>query len=77
VERTPDAGDRRRNVVALTDAGRELLPHLDHALESVQARVLEPLTEREASQLLATLAKLVDVDAETESRGDGKGSAHR
>lgn len=64
VERTPDAGDRRRNVVALTDAGRELLPQLDHALQSVQARVLEPLTGREASQLRATLAKLVEVDLE-------------
>jgi DNA-binding MarR family transcriptional regulator len=77
VERTPDATDRRRNVVALTDAGRELLPQLDRALESVQARVLAPFTEREAGQLRAMLAKLIVVDAEMDSSGDGKGPAQR
>lgn len=65
VERTPDPDDRRRNVIALTDEGRELVPKLDRTLESAQQRVLAPLSEAEASQFRATLAKLIDVDTET------------
>lgn len=60
IERTPDPGDRRRNIVALTGEGRRILPQLDLTLRAVQERVLAPLTEREAAQLRAALAKLAD-----------------
>jgi len=65
VDRSVDPVDRRRNVVALTDKARELLPQLDRTLHEVQERVLAPLTTAEKSQLRATLAKLIDADPES------------
>src|SRR4051794_35500511 len=47
VTRERDATDRRRNVVALTAAGREALERMDAAVETAQARLLEPLTPDE------------------------------
>jgi DNA-binding MarR family transcriptional regulator len=58
VGRTPDEADRRRNVVDLTSAGRELLPRLHAALDEVQHQVLAPLSAREADLLTALLRKL-------------------
>lgn len=58
VERRPDPADGRRNVVALTTAGRRAMPRLDRTLAKVQEEVLAPLTERERRTLLGLLDRL-------------------
>lgn len=57
--RDPDAADRRRNVVTITNRGRTTLDRVDAALDDVQAAVLEPLTPTERTTLGRLLAKLV------------------
>lgn len=59
VQRSPDPGDRRRNVVTVTDAGRRQLAALDEQLADVQERLLAPLDGEERRQLAALLAKLL------------------
>jgi DNA-binding MarR family transcriptional regulator len=54
VATTPDAEDRRRLTVSLTDAGQALFLRLKDTALDVSARTLDPLTENEA-RLLATL----------------------
>ncbi|MFT4082706.1 MAG: MarR family winged helix-turn-helix transcriptional regulator [Nocardioides sp.] len=58
VDRRPDPSDRRRNIVALSDPGRDLLPRLHLTLDAVQHEVLAPLTDREAARLMTILPKL-------------------
>jgi MarR family transcriptional regulator, lower aerobic nicotinate degradation pathway regulator len=59
VTRERDATDRRRNVVALTAAGSDALERMDAAVETAQARLLEPLTPDERTQLVSLLTRLV------------------
>jgi DNA-binding MarR family transcriptional regulator len=59
IAREPDPSDRRGTLIALTDAGRELIdsvtgPHLDN-----EARLLAPLTPAERDTLAALLRKLL------------------
>ena len=56
--RRPDAQDRRRNVVALTEAGHETLAHALHASDEAERRLLAGLDESEAGQLRALLARI-------------------
>jgi MarR family transcriptional regulator, lower aerobic nicotinate degradation pathway regulator len=58
VDRSPDPADGRRNVVTLTDDGRDLLPRLERLVGDVQAQVLSPLTAAERTTLITILAKL-------------------
>jgi MarR family transcriptional regulator, lower aerobic nicotinate degradation pathway regulator len=60
VERTPDAGDRRRNVVSVTDAGRARLRLLDGILGDVQDELLAPLSAGERATLAALLTRLLE-----------------
>jgi DNA-binding MarR family transcriptional regulator len=60
VERTPDPEDRRRNVVAMTAAGRERLEQIDSLIAEVQTRILAPLSPSERDALIAILTRLVD-----------------
>jgi MarR family transcriptional regulator, lower aerobic nicotinate degradation pathway regulator len=62
VERTPDVEDRRRNVISMTRAGARQLTTLDSVLDSVQERLLAPLSERERTQLIRLLSRLSDGD---------------
>ncbi|GAA2376741.1 MarR family transcriptional regulator [Catellatospora methionotrophica] len=59
VERSPDPGDRRRNIVTVTAAGREQLARLDRQLADVQERLLVPLTGPERAELATLLGKLL------------------
>lgn len=55
LERTPDPDDRRRNVVAITDAGREFLSELDRLLRHAQDELLAPLSSPERAELTRLL----------------------
>ncbi|MFI6293282.1 MarR family winged helix-turn-helix transcriptional regulator [Nonomuraea sp. NPDC050790] len=59
VARTPDPEDRRRNVISLTEAGRERFVRLDEALAAMQDELMSPLTAAEREQLVDLLLKLV------------------
>lgn len=59
VERRPHALDRRRNVVALTTAGRETLREATSVGQQVENAFLAPLTGLTAQQLKDALGSLV------------------
>lgn len=56
VERAPDPADRRRNVVTLTAAGREMLARLDVRLDAAQDALLAALPPADRA-ILVTLLK--------------------
>jgi DNA-binding MarR family transcriptional regulator len=60
ITRMRDPADGRRNVVALTPAGRAELRRLDAVVADIQDRFLAPLTKTERRQLIQMLAKLAD-----------------
>lgn len=60
VERSLDPGDRRRNVVSMTPAGRRRLRQLDRLLAEVQHQLLAPLSPKERTCLITLLTRLVD-----------------
>ena len=59
VDRRPDADDRRRNVVTLTDPGRDRLAEIQAGADAAQADLLANLTAAERSTLNALLAKVL------------------
>jgi DNA-binding MarR family transcriptional regulator len=65
VDRTPDAADRRRNVVTITQQGRRQLRRLDKVLAAVQDELLASLTASERQQLTGILTRLLDQLHET------------
>ena len=60
VARTLDPGDRRRNLITLTDAGRRRLEELDTRLTRVQDDVLNALSATERDTLIALLTRILD-----------------
>lgn len=62
VERTVDPANRRRNIVAITQAGGEQLTALGDVLDEIQERVVAPLSPDERRQLSKLLHKLTDDD---------------
>ncbi|MBO4270340.1 MarR family winged helix-turn-helix transcriptional regulator [Microbispora triticiradicis] len=60
VERAPDPGDRRRNVITVTERGRARFARLDELLTELEDVVLAPLSRPERDQLAGLLARLVD-----------------
>jgi DNA-binding MarR family transcriptional regulator len=62
VERTVDPNNRRRNIIAISAAGRAQLLALDHVIDEAQERVLAPLSPNERRQLAKLLHKLSDTD---------------
>ncbi|MFG2003770.1 MarR family winged helix-turn-helix transcriptional regulator [Spirillospora sp. NPDC048911] len=60
VERAPDPVDRRRNVITMTDGGRAQLGKLDELIATLQADLLEPLSEPEREQFVGLLERLND-----------------
>ncbi len=59
VARHPRAGDRRRNVAELTDAGHDTLRRASTASDAAEREFLAPLTPRAARQLRNSLLALV------------------
>jgi len=59
LERTPDPDDRRRNVIAITDAGREFLATLDQLLDGAQDDLLAPLSSSERTELARLLGAVL------------------
>jgi DNA-binding MarR family transcriptional regulator len=60
IVRRPDPGDRRRNVVELTPAGRTLLREATVASDAAEAELLAPLDRQEGEQLRTLLARILD-----------------
>lgn len=60
VERAPDPGDRRRNVVTITPAGVRQLRRLDGVLAGIQDELLAPLSADECDELARLLARVLD-----------------
>ncbi|WP_460729446.1 MarR family winged helix-turn-helix transcriptional regulator [Nocardia heshunensis] len=59
VERTPDPGDRRRNRITLTAAGRRRLEELDTTLTAVQHDILRALSADERDTLTRLLTRIL------------------
>jgi DNA-binding MarR family transcriptional regulator len=59
VARTPDPGDRRRNLITLTAAGRRRLEELDTTLTGVQHDILDALTATERDTLTVLLTRIL------------------
>jgi DNA-binding MarR family transcriptional regulator len=60
VARAPDPGDRRRNLITLTPAGRQRLEELDTTLSEVQDNLLNVLSATERDRLAMLLTRLLD-----------------
>lgn len=59
VSRHPHAGDRRRNLVELTDGGRETVRRATQASERAEAALLASLTAQEGERLRTMLQAVV------------------
>lgn len=59
VTRRPQEGDRRRNVVELTDAGRDTLHRAGDAAAEAERRFLAPLSPAAAAEFIQSLRTLV------------------
>ncbi|MDQ0792219.1 MarR family winged helix-turn-helix transcriptional regulator [Streptomyces sp. B1I3] len=60
VERAPDPGDRRRNVITLSARGRRHLRLLDEVLDDLHDQLLAPLRPAERDQFVQLLTRLLD-----------------
>ncbi len=60
INRQVDPGNRRRNIVTITAAGRARLQELDTVLNEIQESVLAPLSASERQTLTKLLRKLAD-----------------
>jgi DNA-binding MarR family transcriptional regulator len=59
VRRSPDPGDRRRNVVTISAAGRRRLAVLGRRVDAAQEALLAPLTPRQRADLVDLLGRVV------------------
>ena len=58
VERRADAGDRRRNVLELTDEGQETLARAVQASDHAERQLLTELDDAESAQLHTLLTRV-------------------
>ncbi|MBF6323947.1 MarR family winged helix-turn-helix transcriptional regulator [Nocardia cyriacigeorgica] len=58
VRRAPDAADKRRNVITITEPGRRRLAELDRVLDEVNDHIMIPLDRDERAQLFALLGRI-------------------
>jgi len=59
VQRHAHAEDRRRNVVELTEAGRDTLHRAGQAAQGAESRFLAPLSRADAQRLKAALLAVI------------------
>jgi DNA-binding MarR family transcriptional regulator len=71
VSRHPHAADRRRNVVELTDAGRDTAQRAAQASERAEADLLAPLSSQEGDRLRKALQAIV-ANPSPNAESDGK-----
>ncbi|SOD72561.1 DNA-binding MarR family transcriptional regulator [Jatrophihabitans sp. GAS493] len=64
VRRSPDAEDRRRNVITMTRRGIRRLADLEPVVAAAQVSLLAALSRTEQAQLLALMRKVVDAAPE-------------
>lgn len=60
VDRGPDPGDRRRNIVQLAEPGRDHLRELDRRLDLAQKDLLSALSAAERRTLVTLLGRILD-----------------
>lgn len=78
VRREPDAADRRRKLLWVTEAGAAAARRMKRAATRVQERILEPLPRHEREQLVRLLDRLVtghesaQAPASRGRRGEGR-----
>ncbi|MEU3889079.1 MarR family transcriptional regulator [Streptomyces sp. NPDC029041] len=60
VERSPDPGDRRRNVITISPHGSRHLRRLDKVLDDVHDELLAPLSPAEREHFVELLTRLLD-----------------
>ncbi|MEC3919922.1 MarR family winged helix-turn-helix transcriptional regulator [Nocardia sp. CDC160] len=60
LRRSPDPGDRRRNTLTLTAAGRAHLAELDERLEAAQRDLLPGFTSAERANFVLTLNRILE-----------------
>ncbi|KAA6212346.1 MarR family transcriptional regulator [Streptomyces albofaciens JCM 4342] len=60
VERGPDPGDRRRNIITISARGRRRLHRLDKVLDDLHDLLLAPLSPAERDQFVQLLTRLLD-----------------
>ncbi|MFI5065557.1 MAG: MarR family winged helix-turn-helix transcriptional regulator [Streptosporangiales bacterium] len=60
ITRSPDPGDRRRNIITITPAGRRQLARLDELLAEIQDELLAPLSASQRQQLILLLSQVLD-----------------
>ncbi|ARZ72421.1 MarR family transcriptional regulator [Streptomyces sp. HU2014] len=60
VDRAPDPGDRRRNIITISPRGRRHLRRLDKVLDDLHDELLAPLNPAERDQLARLLTRLLD-----------------
>ena len=60
VERSPDPGDRRRNIVTMTDSGARHLAELDRRLDTAQDELLAGFSAAERAELVELLTRILD-----------------
>lgn len=58
VERSVNPADRRRNVVSITAAGTARLEELDAVVDTIQERLLAPLSEEERRQFVTLIGRI-------------------
>jgi MarR family transcriptional regulator, lower aerobic nicotinate degradation pathway regulator len=64
VERTVDAGHKRRNIVTLTSEGVDQLRELDAVVDNVQELVLGPLTPTQRRQFIDLISRMLTSEHE-------------
>ncbi|MFD0363457.1 MarR family winged helix-turn-helix transcriptional regulator [Nocardia sp. GCM10030253] len=60
IDRSPDPGDRRRNVVTITEPGTDHLEELDRRLDRAQDELLAALSGDQRRQLVNLLTGIID-----------------
>ena len=65
VARRPDAGDRRRNVVELTKAGKATLARATRASDAAERQLLAELSDAEAATLRDLLGRIATERAQS------------